>query len=379
MKRTNYVKLVLVVAVLLMLVSCASKFDTLKKEADAGDPVKQYEVADHYLKTKDLVNAEKYAMKSADQGNFAANRILGRIYISRKEVKKGVALVLGAAEKGDPKSQHDMGSFYGIGKYLKRDLKEAVKWYKKAYKNGLLLAGFDLASVYRYEKKLNEAKDLYYKVINASEEQIEEKFKVLSFFYIAETEYAMNNKVDAFAWYCTSAASNVFQYSNNLGYVAQKMNKVRKELKPGELEKASRLSLELHHKYFVQFNSQIKRESSKILYKNTYFVDSDTLLRMYSFATIFGARRDKDNSKMGIAVSKLSEANYMLAQGSIKNFYFLSVKKLLEAFGTIKPLNDKNAKFLKFVIWSQAQCIRGMAVEQAKIVDEYKKNMKNKG
>ena len=52
------------------------------------------------------------------------------------------------AEEGNTQSQYDLGACYDIGSGIKRDIPEAVKWYKNAAANGNAKAQFRLAHIF---------------------------------------------------------------------------------------------------------------------------------------------------------------------------------------------------------------------------------------
>ncbi len=54
----------------------------------------------------------------------------------RGDFKGAFKSLLTAARLGDVSSQINLGNFYARGKGVRKDLKEAARWYKKAYRSG---------------------------------------------------------------------------------------------------------------------------------------------------------------------------------------------------------------------------------------------------
>ena len=75
----------------------------------------------------------KEANAAWDTGN------LGRAY----------ALFRQAAESGDRCSQLDLGYFFDLGLHVRKDKREALRWYRRAYWQGDAGAATNIATVYR--------------------------------------------------------------------------------------------------------------------------------------------------------------------------------------------------------------------------------------
>jgi TPR repeat protein len=52
------------------------------------------------------------------------------------------------AERGDPEAQYNMGKFFAKGAEVKRNMSEAVKWYRKAAEQGYAMAQYKLGASY---------------------------------------------------------------------------------------------------------------------------------------------------------------------------------------------------------------------------------------
>jgi len=88
----------------------------------------------------------------AEQGNVYAQQLLGAFYYEgrgvRKDYKEAVKWYRKAAEQGLAGAQADLGLMYRIGKGVLQDYKEAIKWYRKAAEQGNSIAQADLGVMY---------------------------------------------------------------------------------------------------------------------------------------------------------------------------------------------------------------------------------------
>ena len=62
-------------------------------------------------------------------------------------MKKEIKSLILKANKGDPKSQHDLAFNYWTGKNLKQDSSEAMKWWKLSASKGFGIAYFNLGRI----------------------------------------------------------------------------------------------------------------------------------------------------------------------------------------------------------------------------------------
>lgn len=93
------------------------------------------------------------AVKSqADQGNPAAQNVLGEVYAEGKQVRQDYGEAAKwyrrAAEKGVAKAQYNLGVLLEIGQGVQRDESEAAEWYRKAAEQGHPDAQYNLAAMY---------------------------------------------------------------------------------------------------------------------------------------------------------------------------------------------------------------------------------------
>lgn len=90
---------------------------------------------------KDIEEAIKWYRRAADKGNAAAQNWLGWAYWeniikSRRRNMEGFEWFQKAASNGCSEAQYNLGSAFEKGKGVKKDIKEAIKWYRRAAKQG---------------------------------------------------------------------------------------------------------------------------------------------------------------------------------------------------------------------------------------------------
>ena len=120
-----------------------SKFDELRKQAEAGDLEAQYELAMMYLKGRGVAADGKVALRylqdGADKGDVKSITRLGIVSfkgeVGRADYKK--ALQLFDRVSGESVlAQYYLGEMYASGAGVKRDYATAIDWYKKAADGG---------------------------------------------------------------------------------------------------------------------------------------------------------------------------------------------------------------------------------------------------
>jgi len=67
----------------------------------------------------------------------------------RGKLEQAFELFLKAAKVGDKSSQSNLGYFYDTGIYVSKNTKQALFWYRKAYRQGYFPAASNIATVYR--------------------------------------------------------------------------------------------------------------------------------------------------------------------------------------------------------------------------------------
>ena len=119
----------------------------LRPLADQGNTTAQYLLGAALLNAKpptyDLAGAETWLKKSADQGNLAAMRDLGKLNWFAKtpsDAAQAVHWLARSAERGDAESQHLLGLLYLDGKVVERKPAEAYKWLLLSSERGHVLS-----------------------------------------------------------------------------------------------------------------------------------------------------------------------------------------------------------------------------------------------
>ena len=123
----------------------------LRKKAEAGDAVAQYNLGIRYANKDDRESA-KWIRKAAKQGLVEAQHHLGWMHENGRGVKgddqAAVKWYSKAAEQGFANSQASLGWMYANGGGVDQDHKEAVKWYRKAAEQGNTRAQVSLGNHY---------------------------------------------------------------------------------------------------------------------------------------------------------------------------------------------------------------------------------------
>ena len=125
-----------------------------RQAADLGDPEAQIRLAFCYDEgngvDKDFQEAVKWYRKAAEQGSGIAQNCLGRCYLFGHGVdensQEAVKWYRKAAEQGIVRAQYELGHMYFNGDKAHKDTKEAIKWYRKAAEhldNDYIVSEFD--------------------------------------------------------------------------------------------------------------------------------------------------------------------------------------------------------------------------------------------
>jgi TPR repeat protein len=122
----------------------AKALPLLRRAADAGNPVAQFETGLRYDLGEGVALDYKQAMawyeKSAAQGHAPAQHNIGVLYDRGQGVaqdpKQAAAWYQKAAAQGLPSSQASLGLLYENGRGVEQDFKKALEWYTKAAENG---------------------------------------------------------------------------------------------------------------------------------------------------------------------------------------------------------------------------------------------------
>ena len=123
----------------------------LKPFAEKGHASAQDKLGEMYYDgqgvTQDYKEAIKWLLKSAEQKNLTAQRLIRASYHKlHKEV----------AEQGDSYAQRFLGDSYYLGLGVTQDYAEAAKWYKKAAEQGDSVSQIILGAMYEKGKGISK-------------------------------------------------------------------------------------------------------------------------------------------------------------------------------------------------------------------------------
>ncbi|MCP4161996.1 MAG: sel1 repeat family protein [Deltaproteobacteria bacterium] len=377
--------------ILIFTYGCASKFEGLKKEADAGDPVKQFEVAQSYWGgygvKKDKNIAMKYYKLSSNQGYARAKHQLGKVYILRKENDKALKLIEEAAKQGDDRAQGHFGSLYYKAKIVKKDLKKAKYWLKKSFAQNNMGSGFELSIVHTMEKDFQKSRNCLKTVVYCKPEQLSNRIKIICLMLLADAEYKLKNKVEAFAWYNVATVSDVFVIKPQLAYVIKTFEKLRDELSTEEKNQAASLALKYHQQTMVQHKHYFKNKNFPV-YRNTYFLPGSNWVGFFgaffslnreTMAAVDHYKKKKDkNSQINYSFYSRKLAVKRLEYGSIRSEYYKALKLLEESYNVIKGFKDKKYKYAQAVTLAQLKTVKSLVDAQEKIWISWNLEKKNK-
>lgn len=142
---------------LLLVLSAALTFaqapdKVLLSLAESGDVQSMMKVADAYLESYSLKEADKWYRRAADSGDSAARFTLGMLLSVMPDLAlhddESVQWIQKAAEQGHVKAQVALGTLYLGADGRDQDYIEAVKWLKMAAAKGEADAQYTLAYLY---------------------------------------------------------------------------------------------------------------------------------------------------------------------------------------------------------------------------------------
>lgn len=159
----------------------------------------------------------------AKKGDANSQYELGQCYDLAKGVKKNLKDAIKwyhkAADQGNADAQNRLGELYNTGKGVKRDANEALIWYKKAAQNGNINAQLQLG--YWYEKGITvaqneqEAFQWYLKAAKSGDKRAQWLIGVCY-----ENGIGVNKSInDAIRWYAQSAEQDYYSAQNALQYL----------------------------------------------------------------------------------------------------------------------------------------------------------------
>ena len=134
-------------AIKLRKIENARQFEENKAKAEQGDAEAQALVGSAYIFTnggvvqRDLAEAEKWLMKSADQGNVTGQVLAGLLYSGNvgnashlRDYSKALRLFEKAAWQGEPRAYDKLAFMYYNGQGVQKDKIESLKWLCLAIK-----------------------------------------------------------------------------------------------------------------------------------------------------------------------------------------------------------------------------------------------------
>lgn len=367
----------------LSFIGCGpSNFEILKKEADAGDPVKQFDLAMKYYRgNSDIEKKEFYLKKSADSGYTKAKYRLAKLYIQKKENEKAFKYLKDAATGGYDKAQVDLAVAFLNGKIVRKDMEKGKYWLIKAYEQGHPKAAFNLGIMSERDKNYTDARKYYLTVINADLKKSGERDKLNVYFYLGEVERLLNNKVEACAWFSVGAVMNTYPGELKLIDYYKTFKKLQSELSEDELkaayQKAVKYQYDTFTKYVLGFKEKVKVHKGIIFldeqtYKSTLIRVYIRLMGEYNGIKNFKGKTDK-KSLMSYSLYNLMYGGKMLKYASIDGYYGKCLLKYKEADKSLVTFSGEVEDTLKEVVKVQISVLEGLTKTQKKISNEYNK------
>lgn len=108
--------------------------------ANPVDAEAQYNLATHYFKKQQYIDAKYWFEQSAYKGDKDAQYQLGNLYLQglgvQNDLKKAFYWYEKASLQEHAQSQHNVGLFYMQGEVVERNKDKALFWFRKAAENG---------------------------------------------------------------------------------------------------------------------------------------------------------------------------------------------------------------------------------------------------
>lgn len=181
----------------------------LKKKAESGDKVAQYEYAcyllDFFPSEEDGKEAVSWLIKSANQNYAPAQNYLGECLLEAEYVARNdtlaATLFQKAATQDNEAAQFNLGMCYDKGIGVPKSLRKSFEWYKYCASSGNVNAQRELAKCYYYGKYVYVNYEKTYFWLKKAIEQNDKEAK----YYMGEcysNGYGMNKDLKAaIAWY----------------------------------------------------------------------------------------------------------------------------------------------------------------------------------
>lgn len=189
-----------------------------RKAAENGDAEAQFQLALCYLNglgvEKDAEQAENWCTMASRHGHAKARELmnlLNYLYIATEQEY----LLYGLSNSDEV--MFSIGQCYDVGHFLKQDIAEAVKWYRKAAEHGHLQAQYNLGICYAngdgVEKDMTEAVKWFRE---AAERGLAKAQYNLGYYYEIG-EGVERDMTEAVKWYRKAADQGIAEAQANLG------------------------------------------------------------------------------------------------------------------------------------------------------------------
>ena len=175
----------------------------LEKKAKEGNPYAEWHYgnyySDHEIRAYDSEKAFYWFSKAAEKNILVPLSNVAHMYIYghgvKKDVKKGIELMLKAAELGTKSAQEHLARLYsGYDDIIEPNYKEAFKWIEILVKKGSLSAKYDMGVCYFYGRGVPEDKSKAVKIWESiSSEVVEKENNILKFDVYKSLYYCYNN------------------------------------------------------------------------------------------------------------------------------------------------------------------------------------------
>lgn len=134
-KMKTYIRMVFIIFIMFNF-SYSDTLENIQKLSIKEDAKSQYELGQIYRKNGEDKKAFEYFQKSANQGYYRAEFILGYMYDQGKGVEKNIQRAIQwyekSANQGNPYAYYNLGTMYLNGKEVKKDYQKAVEFFKKS-------------------------------------------------------------------------------------------------------------------------------------------------------------------------------------------------------------------------------------------------------
>ena len=212
MRSLNFTKIIAILAFLgLAAFSC---FGNTYKDVDAiRNEMNQAYNNQNYTKAREL------ALTIPDDAT--AQNCLGDIYAKppfggTHDFAQALKWYKKAAKQGYAKAQYNIGDMYRCGHGVPRDPAKAMKWYRKAAKQGYAKAQYDLglSYLYGYDVKQDTAQAMNWWLKAAEQGYVQAQRGLGSIYY-----YRVEDFVQAVHWYCKAAEQGDADAQYHLGMI----------------------------------------------------------------------------------------------------------------------------------------------------------------